>query len=86
MRYATALCALILCVAARAQQAPNVKFGKIDPADLQKKVYAIDSSASAVVLYEAGSTEVKVTPKAGFRWCTGSTNASTFKKERVRPG
>lgn len=59
-----ALCSIAFAV--RAQQAPNVKYGKIESADLQKKVYSIDSSASAVILYEAGSSEVEGNNKGWF--------------------
>jgi hypothetical protein len=66
MRNSAIILALLLTVAASAQQAPTVKFGKITPADLQKKVYAIDSSAGAVVLYESGSTDVEGNSKGWF--------------------
>lgn len=58
--------ALCIAICAGAQKAPNVKFGKIAAADLEKKVYSIDSSARAVVLYESGSTEVEGNSKGWF--------------------
>jgi hypothetical protein len=40
------------------QSSPVVKFGKIAASDFGKKSYEIDTSASAVVLFETGSTKV----------------------------
>src|SRR5436305_11200470 len=60
------LALLSVSMAAHAQQAPNVKYGKLTSADLDRKVYAVDSSASAVVLYEAGSTEIEGNTKGWF--------------------
>lgn len=51
---------------ASAQEAPSIKFGKITPADLEKKVYALDSSASAVVLSDIGSTTIEGNSKGWF--------------------
>ncbi len=41
------------------QEAPVIKFGKISEADLNKKSYAIDTGANAVILADIGSTQVK---------------------------
>ena len=49
-----------------AQEAPNAKFGKVSPADLEKKVYTIDSSANAVVLLDMGSSEIVGNDKGWF--------------------
>ncbi len=40
-----------------AQQAPVVKFGEVPVADLQSRVYARDSAAEAVVLYDVASSK-----------------------------
>jgi hypothetical protein len=66
MKHSTILVLCSIALTTHAQQAPSVKFGKITAADLQRKVYSIDSSASAVVLYEAGSTEVEGNSKGWF--------------------
>src|SRR3954452_18040697 len=66
MKQSAILVFFLIALTAHAQQAPNVKYGKIDAADLQKKVYALDSSAAAVVIYEAGSTEVEGNSKGWF--------------------
>ncbi len=59
--------ALLYCAnTLNAQEAPNSKFGKISPEDLQKKVYAIDSSADAVVLFDIGSSEIVGNSKGWF--------------------
>jgi hypothetical protein len=59
-----ALCLFALRTAA--QDGPTIKYGKIAATDLQKKVYSIDSSASAVVLSDVGSTEIVGNAKGGF--------------------
>ena len=54
------ICGIIaVCISACGfAQAPNTKFGKIDAADLQKKIYSLDSNAAAVVLFDIGRTEI----------------------------
>lgn len=47
------LCSALFISSIWAQKAP-MKFGKIDQADLEMKVYAPDSSASAIILYNYG--------------------------------
>lgn len=49
-----------------AQESPVKKFGKIDPAELQQNVYSLDSSASAVVLFDVGSAEIEGNAKGWF--------------------
>src|SRR5215217_1031786 len=66
MKRSTILALCSIAMAANAQQAPNVKYGKIDAAAFQRKVYSIDSSAKAVILYEAGSSEVEGNSKGWF--------------------
>jgi len=58
--------ALVLLGAAtsQAQQAPvkpvEIKFGKPEPADFEAKSFVADSAASAVVLYDYGSTRFRL--------------------------
>ena len=48
------------------QNKSNVKFGKVSPDDFARKVYSIDSNASAVVIAEIGSTEFVGNNKGWF--------------------
>src|SRR5580765_6069133 len=48
------------------QDKSNVKFGKISPADFEKKIYPIDSNANAVVIAEIGSTQFVGNNKGWF--------------------
>ena len=59
---------LLLCITvfSFAQNTPTIKFGKIEMEDLQKKVYSIDSGASAVVLSDIGSCRIEGNNKGGF--------------------
>lgn len=61
----TALCGAI-CSVATAQESPYAKFGKITPDALQTKVYAIDSSAGAVVLSDIGESSLEGNTKGWF--------------------
>src|SRR6059058_2165823 len=60
------LALLSVTMVAHAQKVPEAKYGKLTATDLERKIYPIDSSASAVVLYEAGSTEVEGNTKGWF--------------------
>jgi transglutaminase-like putative cysteine protease len=66
MKRSTILVLCSIALTSHAQQTPSVKFGKINAADLQQKVYNIDSSASAVILYESGSSAVEGNTKGWF--------------------
>ena len=44
---------------AKAQENPDIKFGKISVADLSNKIYPIDTAAPAVILAQIGSTQIK---------------------------
>lgn len=60
---------LLLCLCAGslyAQESPVQKFGKLKPSDFEKKVYDIDTGASAVVLFEVGSAEIEGNNKGSF--------------------
>ncbi|MEI9910647.1 MAG: hypothetical protein WDO71_13805 [Bacteroidota bacterium] len=48
------------------QEKSPVKFGKVSPEDFKTNVYSIDSSASAVIIADIGSTEMEGNRKAGF--------------------
>ena len=56
----------LLCSFISFSQKEAPKFGKITPLDLQKKVYAIDSTANAVVLADVGNTEIVGNNKGWF--------------------
>jgi hypothetical protein len=60
------LCSFIACKSFAQKESPYTKFGKISAADLQKKVYAIDSSADAMVLSDIGSAAVEGNSKGWF--------------------
>ena len=53
-------------IVAASQESPNIKYGKINAADLAKKSYEIDTSANAVVLYEMGSSRIRGSVKGWF--------------------
>src|SRR5687767_15666966 len=55
-----------IVLSASAQKTSPVKFGKITPADLEKKDYSIDSSAHAVVISDKGSTDIEGNDKGWF--------------------
>ena len=50
----------------RPQDRSPVKFGKISAADLKTKIYGIDSSASAVIIADIGSSEITGNLKGWF--------------------
>ncbi|GEO12198.1 transglutaminase domain-containing protein [Segetibacter aerophilus] len=47
-------------------QKPSVKFGDIQPSDFAPTAYAVDSSASGVVLYDVGSSKYEGNTSGGF--------------------
>jgi hypothetical protein len=49
-----------------AQNKASVKFGRISPDDFAKKVYSIDSNASAIVIADIGSSEIIGNTKGWF--------------------
>jgi transglutaminase-like putative cysteine protease len=49
-----------------AQNKAGVKFGKVSPDDFAKKVYSIDSNASAIVIADIGSSEIIGNSKGWF--------------------
>jgi len=51
-----------------AQKNKDYKFAKIEPAMLQTKAYALDSSANAIVLADVGSTQIVGNNKGWFSY------------------
>ena len=49
-----------------AQDRSKTKFGKVTPEDFAPKAYSIDSGASAVIIADIGSTEMKGNQKGSF--------------------
>lgn len=45
---------------------PKVKYGDVNAADFEPKVYSIDSSANAVFLYDIGESSFRESIKADF--------------------
>ncbi|MDB5253022.1 MAG: hypothetical protein JWP27_2191 [Flaviaesturariibacter sp.] len=67
LRKLVAACLLVtLCSNADAQKKEVFKFEKITPEVLQRKIYPVDSNASAVVLGDVGSTEIIGNTKGWF--------------------
>lgn len=59
------LCIFISTMSFAQEKAP-VKYGKISPEDFNKKVYALDSNASAVVIADIGSSQIVGNNKGWF--------------------
>jgi len=57
---------IFFAAACFAQEKSPCKFGKVNPADFQMKVYTIDSNANAVVLSDVGSSEIEGNNKSWF--------------------
>ncbi len=66
MRKAAGALCLLLCHFAVLAQDPKIKWGKIKPEDLQKKIYALDSGANAITLSDVGSTQIVGNSKGWF--------------------
>jgi hypothetical protein len=70
----TTLCLLIVCSAAFPQKGKNskstekceAKFGNVTEKDFANKVYAVDSTAEAVVIADIGSSEIEGNNKGWF--------------------
>lgn len=63
-------CLFICCVLAfqgfSQEESPYVKFGKITVAELERKIYPIDSNANAIVLSDIGNAAVEGNSKGWF--------------------
>ena len=73
MRILFTLLVSIVCFSVHAQkenETPFPKFGQISASDLQKKSYAIDSNARAVVLQDLGFVSVEGNPRGWFSLVT----------------
>ena len=64
--FAGFICTLIYILPGSAQENSSAKFGKISPDDFKTQVYAIDSSAAAVIIADKGSTEIVGNSKGWF--------------------
>ncbi|MCR6719932.1 MAG: DUF3857 and transglutaminase domain-containing protein [Chitinophagaceae bacterium] len=62
------LCLLQASSSAFAQDKTNVKFGNVKADDFKQTVYAIDSSAAAVVIADIGETAIVGNSKGWFSW------------------
>jgi hypothetical protein len=62
----TIIPACFLFFSAMSQDKTDVKFGKVSPEDLSKKVYSIDSNANAVVIADVGSSKIVGNTKGWF--------------------
>ncbi|MBI1341329.1 MAG: DUF3857 domain-containing protein [Terrimonas sp.] len=62
--------AIFLITDLSAQDYSDVKFGKIDKEDFNKKVYSIDSNASAVILFDKAYTYFEGNSKGWFSYVT----------------
>lgn len=69
MRISLLFLGFLLCLNVQAQKkekSPFEKFGKVSVSDLEKKVYAIDSSANAVILSDIGTRSIEGNNKNWF--------------------
>jgi hypothetical protein len=57
---------VLFALSTHAQESPFYKFGKVGVADLQKKIYSIDSNAHAVVLSDIGDVAIEGNSKGWF--------------------
>jgi len=61
------ICSLTFCVSySQNNQKPVIKFGDIKPEDFAPKAYEVDSSASAIVLADIGSSKFETNEKGFF--------------------
>lgn len=58
MRKLLSILSLVIAGTPYAQKSPQFKFNKVTEADLQQKVYSLDSNANAVVLGDVGLSEI----------------------------
>ena len=60
MKHTLILCAILFLILTqvKAQQPPKVKFEKVSDEEMKMTVYAPDTTAEAVILYDSGSSEV----------------------------
>jgi len=66
MKLFTSMALILAGIAAAAQQTPKIKFGKIAAADLEQKIYSVDSNANAVVIADIGKSEFLGNNKGWF--------------------
>src|SRR5438045_6112258 len=75
MRLPGTMVLLLAFFTSSSQESPFLKFGKVTPTDLQRKVYSIDSNANAVILSDIAECELEGNTKSSF--------AVNFKHHRV---
>ena len=80
MNIKLAVCSILILAAfqSHAQEKSKVKFGKVSPEDFAETSYSIDTSASAVVIADIGSTEIKGNTKGNF-----SLEFKRFRRARI---
>lgn len=80
MNIKLAVCSMLILAAfqSHAQEKSKVKFGKVSPEDFAETSYSIDTSASAVVIADIGSTEIKGNTKGNF-----SLEFKRFRRARI---
>jgi len=61
-----------------AQEKSKIKFGNISPADFAPSAYAVDSSASAVIIADIGSTEIIGNNKGSFSLLFKTSDGPAF--------
>lgn len=66
MRISILVLLLMIVNAVQAQESPYTRFGKITSAELQKKIYPLDSNANAVVLSDIGEAAIEGNSKGWF--------------------
>ena len=66
MKYLLSAVIALLNVVAFSQQVPAFKFGKVSESDFNIKTMAVDTGASAIVLADVGSTQIKGNHKGWF--------------------
>ena len=80
MNFKLAVCSLLILAAfqSHSQEKSKVKFGKVSPDDFKETTYSIDTSASAVVIADIGSTEIVGNTKGNF-----SLEFKRFRRARI---
>ncbi len=80
MNVRIAFCSFLLLslLQSNAQEKSKIKFGKVSADDFKEKTYSVDTSASAVIIADIGSTEIVGNTKGGF-----SLEFKKFRRARI---
>lgn len=80
MNFKLVICSILVISALEgiSQEKSKIKFGKITPEDFKETTYGLDTSASAVVIADIGSTEILGNTKGGF-----SLEFKKFRRARI---